>query len=128
MGLVAGRHAGHAFGGHLDEAGADLLAEVHERADTAVVDRFDVVALREVLHVGRAVEHHVEMGFVCNELVKDFRLGDVTLDHLDTSADELAVGLVEIVHEHLGEPAVGAQGALAAQQTPDGRVFGRHLQ
>ena len=125
LGRISDAHTRDTARRHLDEPGAFLFAEGHQVLHAAVVDLLDVVALGEMLHVGGAVDHQVEFPVCFGQLVENGGFGDIALDHPDAFSDEEPVFPFEVVDEHLGQPVFRLQGALAAQQAPDGRLVGR---
>ena len=115
---VARGEAAHAFGGHVYQVRIVPFAEFHEVLDAAVVDVLDVRSLGEVLHVGGAVEHHIDV----LQRSQGLGLGNVSGHGLDARPKEAAVVFVEVVHHHFLEASLRGEGALFPEQAPDGGV------
>ena len=117
-------HASDTFGRYLNQACSGLFAEIDQILYAAIVDFLDVVALGEVLDVGRAVDDQVERSLGRQQCVERISLGDVAFDHTDALAELFAVFLVEIVSEHFRQALFCLEGfPLTAEQAPDHRLF-----
>ena len=95
-----------------------METEGHQVLDTAVVNVLNVSSFGEVLHIGGAVEHGVDL----RERLQGLRLGNVSRDGPDARSQELAVVFLEVIHQHFAQAALRGNAALGPEQAPDGGV------
>lgn len=93
------QYAEYAGRGDVDQTASGLFAEVNGMQHAAHIDILDIGVRREMLHVGRAVDHGLNIQPILRQTIKHLGIGHVALHHKQAVAEQLLVCVLEVVEQ-----------------------------